>query len=153
MRILSATLFLCLFTIPSHADIITCDDRRCSKSPTLKGYSEKVARNSVSLSGVVPQLAAKAREIQSACGSKVISAVRHTMVRGSGRISLHSSGRAVDMAGSPDCIYRHLANWRGGYSTDYHRIRPNHVHISFGGREDGLRFAHYRGRKTRVASR
>lgn len=32
MRFFAATLFLCLFTIPSQADIIHCDDRGCRPS-------------------------------------------------------------------------------------------------------------------------
>ncbi len=153
MRFLTATAFLVLFSTSSHA-IISCDDRGCSDTkPPAISKSERPSRG-VSTSGIVPQLAAKVAEIQSACGSTVISAVRHTRVRGSGRMSLHASGRAVDMAGNPSCIYRALANWPGGYSTDYHRIRPNHVHISFGGREDGLRFAHWQPRRHhRVAMR
>ncbi len=105
----------------------------------------------VSLAGVVSPLAAKAQEICSACGSKVISAVSHRYVRGSGRLSLHASGRAVDITGNPGCIYAHLRGWPGGVSTDYATIRPNHVHISYSpnGREWGLRFAHYRGGKHR----
>lgn len=110
---------------------------------TLKGYGEHVARGSVSLAGVVPELAAKAREIQAACGARVISAVRKTYIAGTRHISLHASGRAVDMAGNPSCIYRHLALWAGGVSTDYSRVQ--HVHFSLdrgGGREMGLRFKH-----------
>jgi hypothetical protein len=63
-------------------------------------------------------------------------------VKGTRLISLHASGRAVDISGNPKCIYRALAGWPGGYSTDYARIR--HVHISYapGGREWGARFAH-----------
>jgi hypothetical protein len=67
-------------------------------------------------------------------------------------MSLHASGRAIDIAGNPGCIYRHLAGWPGGYSTDYGRV--GHVHVSLGGREDGLRFVHGGGRrKVRVAQR
>lgn len=106
-------------------------------------------KGNVSLSGVVPELASFARRIVSDCGSKVISAVRNTRVRGSGAISLHASGRAVDIAGNPACIAKHLAGWGGGASNDYHRIRPAHYHISWGGREHGKRFAHYQGRKAR----
>jgi len=156
MRFITATAFLVLFSLPSHADIIHCDDRGCRPSSGAISQASKAERPSsgVSTSGIVPQLAAKVAEIQSACGSTVISAVRHTRVRGSGRMSLHASGRAVDMTGNPSCIYARLQGWGGGFSTDYHRIRPNHVHISLGGREDGLRFAHYQGRrKVRVASR
>lgn len=93
------------------------------------------------LRGVNYELASKAREIVSACGSRVVSGVRHTRVAGTRRMSLHASGLAVDMVGNPGCIYAHLRGWPGGYSTDYARAR--HVHISGpGGREDGARFAH-----------
>jgi hypothetical protein len=113
-------------------------------------------RGSAGLSGVVPPLAAKAREITAACGSKVISGVRHTRIAGTRLMSLHASGRAVDIQGNPSCIYRHLANWPGGYSTDYARISPPHVHISYdpNGREWGRRFAHHHVKKrTRYAGR
>lgn len=93
-----------------------------------------------STAGVVAPLAAKAAEIQAACGSKVVSGIRHTRIAGTRRMSLHASGHAVDMAGNPACIYSHLQGWPGGYSTDYGRMR--HVHISWGGPEHGLRFAH-----------
>lgn len=113
---------------------------------TLRGYSDALARGSVSLAGVVPELAAKAREIQAACGARVISAVRKTYIAGTRTISLHASGRAVDMAGDQSCIYRHLASWPGGVSIDYARVR--HVHISYApeGREWGLRFKHGGGK-------
>lgn len=104
------------------------------------------------LRGVVPPLALKAREIVSACGSRISSGQRHTRVSGSGRLSLHASGRAVDLVGNPGCIYAHLRSWPGGVSTDYARVR--HVHVSLGGGEDGLRFAHRHGsRRTRIAAR
>lgn len=105
-------------------------------------------------SGIVAPLAAKVAEIQSSCGSKVISGVRHTYVAGTRRVSLHASGKAVDMAGNPGCIYSHLAGWSGGYSTDYARMA--HVHISYdasGGREMGIRFVHGGGHHTRHAYR
>lgn len=100
------------------------------------------------LAGVVAPLASKAREIVAACGSKVISGVRHTYVAGTGgRLSLHASGRAVDIKGNPGCIYSMLHGWPGGYSTDYARPSIQHVHISYAphGPEWGKRFAHYRG--------
>lgn len=118
---------------------------------TITTYARRPVQASKSLAGVVAPLAAKVQEIQSACGSYIVSAVRYTRVRGSGRISLHASGRAVDIAGNPKCIYAHLHGWRGGYSTDYHRIRPNHVHISLGGSEDGKRFTHWQPRRVRLA--
>lgn len=98
------------------------------------------------LAGVVAPLASKAREIVAACGSKVISGVRHTYVAGTGgRLSLHASGRAVDIKGSPACIYSHLHGWPGGYSTDYARPNIQHVHISYAprGPEWGKRFVHF----------
>ena len=106
------------------------------------------------LRGVTPALAAKAREIVAACGSRVVSGVRHTRVAGSHRMSLHASGRAVDIQGNPACIYAALRGWRGGVSTDYGRAPGGpHVHFSLGGREDGLRFAHHHSRRVRVAWR
>ena len=102
------------------------------------------------LAGVVGPLAAKAREIVAACGSRVISAVRYTRIAGTGgRLSLHASGRAVDMAGNPGCMYSALRGWPGGVSVDYGRVR--HVHFSYapGGAEWGVRFNHYRARRRR----
>lgn len=89
------------------------------------------------LSCVTPPLAAKAREIVSACGSAVVSAVSGRPNR-----SNHPSGRAVDLAGNPSCIYAHLRGWPGGYSTDYSHVRHVHVSYSPGGQEWGIRFAH-----------
>lgn len=107
----------------------------------------------VSMVGIVHGLADKVRSIQSACpGTHVISAVRHTRVAGTRRMSLHASGHAVDVRGPYSCIYAQLAGWPGGYSTDAHRMR--HIHISLGGREDGLRFRHGGHRRsTRLAAR
>jgi hypothetical protein len=101
------------------------------------------AGHSVSLAGVTPVLAAKARQIASTCGSVIISGVSRRARR-----SNHPIGRAVDMRGNPQCIYAQLKNWPGGYSTDYSAAR--HVHISYnpGGQEWGLRFAHGGTRKS-----
>lgn len=112
-------------------------------------------RSAVTLAGVVAPLAAKVNEIIVACGSRVVSGVRHTNVAGTGIRSLHSSGRAVDVAGNPICIYALLRGWDragGGYTTDYGSA-PNgrHVHISYGGREAGRVFAHRKPRYRRVA--
>ena len=93
------------------------------------------------LSSVIPALAAKAAEITSACGSHVISGFRpHAVVAGTNRSSLHASGHAVDIAGNYSCVYSHLRGWPGGYSLDPGAVQ--HVHISLGGREDGVRFYH-----------
>ena len=113
-------------------------------------FARRVMRAESRLSGVYAPLATKASEITSACGSRVISGLRHTRVAGTRRMSLHASGHAVDMQGNPGCLYAHLRGWSGGYSTDYARVR--HVHISLGGREDGIRFSH-RGGRTRLAWR
>jgi hypothetical protein len=120
-------------------------ERRASRRSARRERSSE--SRSVSASGIVGPLAAKVSQIKSACGSTVISGVRHTRVAGSGRMSLHASGKAVDMRGNPSCIYGQLAGWSGGYSTDYGRMQ--HIHISYdasGGREMGLRFAHGGGR-------
>lgn len=106
-----------------------------------------------SLTGVYGPLAAKAREIVAACGSRVVSGVRRTRVAGTRRMSQHASGRAVDLRGNPACIYARLRGWRGGYSTDYATAPGGpHVHVSLGGCEDGRRFAH-RASRPRYAAR
>jgi hypothetical protein len=104
------------------------------------------APQSVSLAGVTPVLATKAREIEAECGSVIISAVSQRPNR-----SDHPTGRAVDIKGNPDCIYAHLKGWPGGYSTDYGAVQ--HVHISYkpGGREWGLHFTHNRPHRVRYA--
>lgn len=112
---------------------------------SIKSYSKR--SGGLSTAGLVAPLAAKAHEIVNVCGSRIISAHRNTRVRGSGRMSLHASGRAVDLQGNPSCIYAQLRSWPGGYSTDYGRVR--HVHVSYGGREHGHRFAHYGSRKAK----
>ncbi|MBX9840376.1 MAG: hypothetical protein K2Z80_01060 [Xanthobacteraceae bacterium] len=103
--------------------------------------------DSVSLAGVTPVLAAKARAIAAACGSSVISAVSSR-----GNRSNHPIGRAVDMRGNPSCIYAQLKGWPGGYSTDYRSA--GHVHISYnpGGQEWGVRFAHGGHSASHIAS-
>lgn len=101
------------------------------------------------LAGVSAPLRALAGRLSRECGAVVISGRRHTRVAGSSRLSLHASGRAIDVRGDYRCIYARLRGWPGGYSTDAGAVR--HVHISLGGREDGRRFAHHRS--TRVAAR
>jgi hypothetical protein len=101
------------------------------------------ARADASLRGVHPALAGKAREIARGCGATVVSGVRRTLIAGTRRLSLHASGRAVDLAGNPNCIYARLRGWPGGVTTDYGRVR--HVHVSWGGHEHGRRFAHRHG--------
>ena len=74
----------------------------------MRQEADAAARSgSVSLAGVTPVLAAKAREIASSCGSSVISAVSRR-----GNRSNHPIGRAVDMRGNPSCIYAHLKGGR-----------------------------------------
>ena len=117
---------------------------------TLITVSTSHARADVSLRGVHPVLAAKARQIVRACGSHVVSGVRRTRVAGSRRMSLHASGRAVELRGNPRCIYARLKGWPGGVSTDYGRVR--HVHLSWGGNEHGRRFVHrFAPRRVRLA--
>ena len=152
---LAGTIALCL-TAPAKA----CDPWvgvSCESSPEIAVAKPQRGRvRGVSLSGVVAPLASKARSIVAACGSKVVSAVRRTYIAGTRRISLHASGRAVDLQGNPACIYRMLVGWPGGVSHDYARVR--HVHVSYdpdGRREWGLRFAHGRigKRRARYAKR
>lgn len=121
-----------------------------AKNARMSPAKRRIAPHRAYLAGVVAPLAAKAREIEAACGSRVISAVRYTRIAGTGgRLSLHASGRAIDIVGNPKCIYEKLNGWPGGVSTDYGRV--NHVHFSYapGGPEWGVRFQHHRGHKRR----
>jgi hypothetical protein len=103
-----------------------------------------------SVAGIVPALASKVAQIQSSCpGAQVISGLRHTRIRGTGRMSLHATGEAVDMRGNPSCVYAQLRDWPGGYSTDYGRVQHVHISLAANGREAGLRFAHGGGRHHR----
>lgn len=105
---------------------------------------------SLSMAGVVPALAAKVAQIQSTCpGAHVISAVRHTRIRGSRHMSLHATGEAVDMRGNPSCVYAQLRDWQGGYSTDYGRAQHVHISLAANGREAGLRFRYGGGKSHR----
>ena len=116
-------------------------------APPVTVERERAAPMGVPVSGIVPALASKVAQIQSACpGAHVISGLRHTRIRGSGRMSLHATGEAVDMRGNPSCIYAQLRDWPGGYSTDYGRVQHVHISLAGNGREAGLRFAHGGGR-------
>ncbi|WP_424627564.1 hypothetical protein [Bradyrhizobium sp. SYSU BS000235] len=101
-------------------------------------------RGGVSLAPIVAPLAAKVASIQSSCpGTRVVSGLRHTLISGTRRMSLHAEGKAVDIQGPYGCIYSQLRGWPGGYTTDAARMR--HIHISYdaqGGREMGLAFRH-----------
>lgn len=130
------------YSHPTHKRL-PVSRKRWRDVPTPKPRPGTVAP----LAGVVAPLAAKAREIVADCGSTVISGVRHSYIAGTGgRLSLHASGRAVDIKGNPACIARHLHGWPGGASTDYAAV--NHTHISYapGGPEWGRRFAHRTGK-------
>jgi hypothetical protein len=98
--------------------------------------------HAVNVTGIEGTLAAKAHEIVASCGSTIISGFRPgARIAGSGHVSMHASGRAVDIKGNPGCIYSHLHGWPGGYSVDYGSVQ--HVHVSLGGFEDGVRFSHH----------
>lgn len=117
--------------------------------PLAPGETQRGWLKGLKSSGLVAPLAAKLASIQSACpGTVAISGVRHTYIAGTKRISLHASGKAVDVRGPYGCIYAQLWGWQGGYSTDAGRVK--HIHISYdadGGREMGLAFQHGGGRK------
>jgi len=107
-------------------------------------FARRLIRSESMLAGVYGPLADKAREIEGACGSRVISGVRRgARVAGTRRMSLHSVGRAVDIRGNPRCAYAMLRDWPGGVSVDYGRV--GHIHFSYdphGGREMHARFSH-----------
>ena len=147
---------------PSRRARMQTPSRAVSEALAYAPAADPVERESgapanQSMASIVPPLAAKVAQIQSACpGSHVISGLRHTRIRGSGRLSLHATGEAVDMRGNPSCVYAQLRDWPGGYSTDYGRVQHVHISLSAGGREAGLRFTHGGGkghRHRRFASR
>lgn len=125
-----------------HASRAVHRSRRLARHIRTDPGISKPEPRAVAANGLVEPLAEKVAEIVHSCGSHVISAVRHTYIAGTHRISLHAYGEAADVSGNPDCIYSMLHGWPGGYSIDYGRVR--HVHISYepGGREWGSRFAH-----------
>lgn len=103
---------------------------------TITTADARHRHGSTSLAGVIGPLADKAREIAQTCGSKIVSTTRNW-----GKTPNHPQGRAVDMRGNPACIYRMLADWPGGVSTDYAAVK--HVHFSYNPRHEwGLRFHH-----------
>jgi hypothetical protein len=137
--IVLATIFLCLI-LPVRAQEPEWMER--VRAAQGGGFElQPVKGKGRSVAGLVAPLASKLASIQAACpGTVVISALRHTRIAGTRVMSLHATGQAVDVRGPYRCIYAQLANWSGGYSTDAGRVR--HIHISYGGREAGLRFAH-----------
>lgn len=134
-----------LMSQPAHT--LTAPGKRPKVDPETPSMTACVGsrRASITLECVAPVLADKVREIISTCGSTIWSTVRHTFIAGTRTISQHANGTAVDVHGNPSCIYAMLKGWPGGYTTDYARM--NHVHISYGGREHGLRFAHGGGHR------
>lgn len=157
--VLTVAVFICLSTssmaytkhgraehVQVHGTGGTCAKKGCTASktsPSHRGTHAASARDHsqhTHAAGLVRPLAEKVSEIVSACGSRVISGVRHTRVAGTNTVSLHATGQAADIQGNPGCVYQHLQGWAGGYTTDYNRV--HHVHVSFGGREQGLRFVH-----------
>jgi len=92
----------------------------------------------------------KLAEIQASCsGFRVISTVagpgaHSRFVAGTRRISLHALNLAADVVvNSYKCLFARIVHWRGGASVDPQIVR--HVHLSYGGREDGIRFHHHGG--------
>jgi len=180
IALLAATA-LCSPAIAKHADTgpagVTCSalypntcreiaakhaKQRAKRSPFRQGRRTLHQRGHVApdrvrdrAAGLVPELAAKVHEIEHACGSVVISGWRHTKVARTSHWSYHASGRAADVKGNPRCIYAHLTDWQGGYSTDYSTVRCKrgpcpHVHIDTGSKRT---FAHGGGSKRSFARR
>lgn len=121
----------------------------------LGAYREHIGRlPGVSLAGVPSDLIGWLDKVRNDCtGFKAISACRPgARVRGSGRLSLHASCRAVDFqVASPSCAWAVLnpktgPRFPGGLSNDYYRVAHFHVSWAKGSGEWGSRFAHYGGR-------
>lgn len=135
-----------------HAVRARSAHHRIARAPTITGYSRQIAKTA-NLSAVASGLAAKVRELMAACpGTRIASAYRPgARVAGTGRPSLHSRypAEAVDLAGSPKCLYGHLhgTGWPGGYSVDYAAVRHLHLSLASDGRERGARFVHHSGHR------
>jgi len=89
------------------------------------------------------------RKVAGACaGFKAISVCRPgARVRGTGRISLHASCRAVDFqVRDYSCAQKVLKGFPGGLSTDPHRVAHLHASWAPNAREWKARFAHGGGR-------
>jgi len=114
----------------------------------FRSFIENLAHNGNAPTDRLPiKLQDKLGEIQNGCsGFHVISTVcgnggHGYYVRGTRRVSLHCLDKAADFTVRDySCAYIHLQGWPGGFSTDPKIV--GHVHISLGGREDGLRFVH-----------
>ncbi len=118
----------------------------------LGAQAQAHARGEGLLRGVYGPLAAKVHQIASVCRLTVISGFRpHAHVYGTHHLSDHAIGRAVDVTGDYGCIYRQLAGFEGGYSTDSSAV--GHIHMSLHGHEDGRRFAHNHYTRWRYAQR
>jgi hypothetical protein len=164
--VIITAFFVCVFsiyaTVQAHAS--TGSGFFCVERPWACETSSDVVRESVrapvlhrikghgpGLRDLIPALAAKVGEIIDRCGSQLISGYRpHARVAGTNHPSLHSTwpARAADIRGNPSCAYALLANWPGGFSTDYFHVQ--HIHLSYsppgsgylGGREWGRHFVH-----------
>ena len=96
---------------------------------------------SKSLKGLPGPLVAKVQELIEHCGMRINNTYRPGSRKPNGRLSEHHYGRAADLeGGNIRCAYDRLKRYAGGYSTDYRAVK--HIHISWGGKEHGLRFAH-----------
>lgn len=115
--------------------------------PTIAGFIQSLFKvaNHANLSKTPVELRTFLNRVQDTCGTvTVISGFRPgARVAGSGRVSLHASGKAVDyQIKDTVCALKVAKGWPGGHSTDYSRV--NHFHISWapGSGEWKRRFVH-----------
>lgn len=131
---------------------------RRGQSPGLRGTyfdsPQSVAKGVVSTAKRLVGVATSAlptplqnalRQVAASCsGFRVISAHRPgARIAGTGRPSLHASGRAADfVVRDYSCAYAILRSFPGGVSMDASRV--SHIHVSYApnGQEWGARFNH-----------
>lgn len=145
MRIVLLTLLAACYVAPSYARGAHhrhhAAHHRAHHAVAHARRSPRPVHEAAHAGNVIAALDAKVAELTADCGARVISGYRPgARVAGTGRVSEHAYGHARDVRGNYACIYRHLAGWTGGYSTDPGRV--GHVHVSLGGPEDGRRFRH-----------
>ena len=174
MRLIFAAALLCLFAFPAQAgfqhewdspsyssrkSVKRVVKQRIVRQKRAKAHPfavpikavETVVDGARRLAGVATSvlpspLQNALHQVAASCsGFRVISAHRPgARIAGTGRPSLHASGRAADfVVKNYSCAYAILRGFPGGVSMDAHRV--GHIHVSHshpGGQEWGARFNH-----------
>lgn len=125
---------------------------QAAAASTIQAYREHLFKFGplADLTKSPPELILFLNKVEQACGQVLaISGLRNTKVRGTKRVSLHAKGLAIDyQVADTTCALMQAKDFKGGHTTDYTKVTPNHFHISWapGSREYGKKFTHYGGK-------